>query len=141
MIESIEMFREHFHGSTVHRDLDLLHTPYVVTTIHRQENTDDIKMLDHILGVLEEVSDTHTLVMPLHPGTRSKIEQFGLGERLRNIKVIDPLGYIDFMKLVIDSQGVITDSGGIQEETTHLGIPCCTLRQHGTTGHPHSWLE
>lgn len=130
MIESIEMFREHFHGSTVHQDLDLLGRPYVVTTIHRQENTDDARMLAHIFGILEKVSNSHTLVMPLHPGTRHKIAQYGLDEHLRNIKVIDPLGYIDFMKLVIDSQGVVTDSGGIQEETTHLGIPCCTLRDN-----------
>lgn len=130
MIESIEMFRDHFHTSSVRSDLGLHDEPYVVTTIHRQENTDDVRILDHILAVLEDVSETHTLVMPLHPGTRHKIEQYGLLPRLKNVRVIDPLGYIDFMKLVLDSHGVITDSGGIQEETTHLGIPCCTLRDN-----------
>ncbi len=130
MIESIEMFREHFHKSSVHAELGLHDTPYVVTTIHRQENTDDPRMLEHILSILKDVSETHRLVVPLHPGTRSKIEQYGFGDALSRFHVIEPLGYIDFMKLVLDSSGVITDSGGIQEETTHLGIPCCTLRDN-----------
>jgi UDP-N-acetylglucosamine 2-epimerase (non-hydrolysing) len=130
MIESIEMFREHFDRSAVTHDLGYDEKSYVVTTIHRQENTDDPRMLEHILSILGDVSRTHRLVMPLHPGTRSKIEQFGLGDMLRPIHTIDPLGYIDFMKLVLDSKGVVTDSGGIQEETSHLGIPCCTLRDN-----------
>ena len=130
MIESIEMFREHFNASHILDTLNLKNKEYVVATIHRQENTDDPKILASILSVLDDIAHTYTIVMPLHPGTRNKIEQFGLGEKLQKIKVIEPLGYIDFMKLVIDSGGVITDSGGIQEETTHLGIPCCTLRDN-----------
>lgn len=130
MIESIEMFRPNFDKSNIVTELDLKKNKYVVVTIHRQENTDDKFILEKILNVLDLVSKKHILVMPLHPGTKQKIKNFGLGLKLKHIHIIEPLGYIDFMKLVIDSKGVITDSGGIQEETSHLGIPCCTLRDN-----------
>lgn len=130
MIESIEMFKSNFDDSTVLSNLGLEKGKYVVTTIHRQENTDDLITLKRILDMLGNISETHTLVMPLHPGTQQKIKNFGFGDQLKNIKIIEPLGYLDFMKLVVDSSGVVTDSGGIQEETSHLGIPCCTLRDN-----------
>jgi UDP-N-acetylglucosamine 2-epimerase (non-hydrolysing) len=130
MIESIELFRSHFDNSSVLEDLALEKGRYVVTTVHRQENTDEPQILAKILDMLNDLSKTHTLIMPLHPGTRQKIKAYGFDMKLENIHCIEPLGYIDFMKLVVDSSGVVTDSGGIQEETSHLGIPCCTLRDN-----------
>lgn len=128
MIESLELFKEVIDASAVLEDLSLLPKKYVVVTIHRVENTDNEEIFTKILMALEELSRTHTLVMPLHPGTRAKIEAGGHMHFLKDVKVIEPLGYIEFVKLVKESAGVVTDSGGIQEETTHLGIPCATLR-------------
>ena len=130
MVESIELFQDQFNRSNVLSELGLEEGKYIVATIHRQENTDDLSTLKRILDSLERISRKYRVVMPLHPGTRMKIDKFGFGETLKNILVTEPLGYIDFMRLVVDSSGVVTDSGGIQEETTHLGIPCCTLRDN-----------
>jgi UDP-N-acetylglucosamine 2-epimerase (non-hydrolysing) len=130
MIESIELFRDHFDKSTIIDELGLATGNYTVATIHRQENTDDPHIFERILDALDFVAQQKKVVIPLHPGTRQKIVNFGYESKLQNIVSIEPLGYIDFMKLVIDSGGVITDSGGIQEETSHLGIPCCTLRDN-----------
>ncbi len=130
MIESIELFKNHFHSSNVHEQLLTTPQDYYVATIHRSENTDDVHILEKIMNILDALSKEKPIVMPLHPGTRQKLLNFGLEKKLQGIKVIEPLGYIDFMKLVIDSSGVVTDSGGIQEETSHLGIPCSTLREN-----------
>jgi UDP-N-acetylglucosamine 2-epimerase (non-hydrolysing) len=130
MIESIELFKSKFEASDILKRLGLTKKEYVVATIHRQENTDDKKIFEHILNTLNDVHKKIPVVLPLHPGTRNKLKTFGFEDKLKNITVIEPLGYIDFMKLVIDSKGVLTDSGGIQEETSHLGIPCATLRDN-----------
>lgn len=130
MIESIERFRSTFDQSTIVSDLGYSDTPYIVATIHRQENTDDPEILGSILDVLSTLSQHIRVVMPLHPGTRTKIETYEMGKKLLPLTIIEPLGYIDFMRLIMSSVGVVTDSGGIQEETTHLGIPCCTLRDN-----------
>lgn len=130
MIESIEMFKDLFNSSSIISDLSLENEKYIVTTIHRQENTDDENTLKKILSVIQELSRNGKVVMPLHPGTRKKISEWNLDNYLVDVMVIDPLGYIDFMKLIQSSAGVVTDSGGIQEETTHIGIPCCTLRDN-----------
>jgi UDP-N-acetylglucosamine 2-epimerase (non-hydrolysing) len=130
MIESIEIFKDKFNESNVLKTLSLQRGGYVVATLHRVENTDEKNILKRLLQTLEEVAKHYTVVFPLHPGTKQKIELYGLGSHLDNIVLTEPLGYLDFMKLVIDSKGVISDSGGIQEETSHLGIPCCTLRDN-----------
>jgi UDP-N-acetylglucosamine 2-epimerase (non-hydrolysing) len=81
---------------------------------------------------LLEVSSLLPIIFPVHPRTRSKIDEFGYGELIRNssIRLIEPLGYIDFMRLYSGAKIVLTDSGGLQEETTVLGIPCLTLRNN-----------
>jgi len=130
MIESLEIFAPQIAESDILSKLDLRPKEYAVVTIHRQENTDDPTILKNILYFLNQINRQIPLVLPLHPGTKKIIEHNKLGHILRGIKVIEPQGYFDFLKLVPDSRGVITDSGGIQEETTHLGIPCCTLRDN-----------
>lgn len=130
MIESIETFEPIIHKSDILEILSLQPKKYVVVTIHRSENTDDPISFERILKTLKELAWEKILVMPLHPGTKAKVESFGLAHYLEPIKIIDPLGYMDFMKLVLESGGVVTDSGGIQEETSHLGIPCATLRDN-----------
>ena len=130
MIESIEIFKDIFNESTILDDLGLKEKEFIVSTIHRAENTDEKLILEKLLGVLDDVSKTYRVILPLHPGTKKMIVKYDLLSKLNNINVIEPVGYIDFMRLTLGSKGVVTDSGGIQEETSHLGIPCCTLRDN-----------
>jgi UDP-N-acetylglucosamine 2-epimerase (non-hydrolysing) len=130
MIECLEHFRDKISENGIHQRLGIGSRPYYVATIHRQENTDDRNILREILLVLSGIAGHHDVYFPLHPGTLKKIEAFGLLEILSNLDVIAPLGYFEFMKLVSESRGVVTDSGGIQEETSHLGVPCATLRDN-----------
>jgi len=130
MVESIEIFRKTFDGSSALDDLALKAGQYVVATIHRIENTNDKQILIKLLKTLNVISEKYKVVLPLHPGTKKFITEYGLSSYLKPLLVIEPVGYIDFMKLVMDSKGVMTDSGGIQEETSYLGVPCCTLRDN-----------
>lgn len=100
-------------------------------TIHRPSNVDDPKQLEMILRVLQKLSELITIVFPVHPRTRKNIEQFGLNQYIENsqqFRLIDPQGYVDFLNLMRNSTFVMTDSGGIQEETTALQVPCVTIR-------------
>lgn len=102
---------------------------YVVATIHRPSNVDDPAQARVLVAALHEVADDHRVVIPLHPRGRATLEAAGLSDHAQ-ITVIDPLGYVEFMGLVRGAQGVVTDSGGVQEETTVLGVPCFTLRDN-----------
>jgi len=101
---------------------------YAVVTIHRPSNVDTEKDLRNILDILKEVSKEYKIIWPIHPRTRNNIEKFGLKEYIKGFDFREPLGYIEFMNLIYNSSIVITDSGGIQEETSYLKIPCITLR-------------
>lgn len=110
---------------------------YGVVTLHRPANVDDSGKLGKLVKTLCEISSLISMVFPIHPRTRQRLQAFGLMERLtqaEGVRLMEPLGYVRFMSLVQDSALVITDSGGIQEETTYLGIPCLTLRD--TTERP-----
>jgi len=105
---------------------------YAVLTMHRPANVDDPVALERLLGVIERVAARLPIVFPAHPRTLERLEQFGLGGRLeaaKAITVLPPMGYLDFLKLVKHSRVILTDSGGIQEETTVLRVPCVTLRE------------
>jgi UDP-N-acetylglucosamine 2-epimerase (non-hydrolysing) len=83
--------------------------------------------------VLDVVEEDGPIVFPAHPRTRAAIDRFGLSERvasLRGLRMVEPVGYLDFLKLMASARVVLTDSGGIQEETTILGVPCLTLREN-----------
>jgi UDP-N-acetylglucosamine 2-epimerase (non-hydrolysing) len=106
---------------------------YVVVTIHRPSNVDSHQDLLRVLSVLEEIQKQWRVVFPIHPRTRSQLREFSLehrAEKMRNLTLIEPVGYLDFIKLVKESRLVLTDSGGIQEESTVLGIPCLTMRKN-----------
>ncbi len=103
---------------------------YAVVTIHRPSNADTGKDLRNILEILKEVSKEYKIIWPIHPRTKNNIEKFNLTEYIEDFDFREPLGYIEFMNLVYNSSLVVTDSGGIQEETTYLGIPCITLRNN-----------
>lgn len=101
---------------------------YALVTLHRPVNVDDSTALKSILGLLLDVNRELAVVFPAHPRTRQRITDFGMkAERLR---VLDPLPYVEFLGLQLRAQVVITDSGGIQEETTYLGVPCLTMREN-----------
>lgn len=130
MIESIEIHLDKIKSSDILDKLGLKPSEYIVATLHRWENTDVPHILEKLLVLLKELNRSIRVVFPMHPGTRKLVESFGLADYLKDIYIIEPLGYFEFMKLVLESGGVVTDSGGIQEETTHLGIPCATLRDN-----------
>lgn len=130
MIETLEVFEDLIDASEVLNKINLEAKSFFVSTVHRKENTDTKEKLEKLLKILAELGKTKIVVFPLHPGTKSKIKNYGLDSLLDNIKIVEPLSYFDFVKLMKESAGVITDSGGIQEETSHLGIPCVTLRDN-----------
>lgn len=133
MIDSFEMMRDQIIQDSTARTLGLGGNDFAVLTMHRPSNVDHKSVLTQIVSQLIAVSSDCQLVFPVHPRTRQKLSEFNLLvelEQSSNIRLIDPLGYIQFMNLVTQSKFVITDSGGIQEETTYLGIPCLTLRDN-----------
>lgn len=112
---------------------------YGVLTLHRPSNVDDPAALGEILGALIEISKELPVIFPVHPRTRKKIEEFGLAKSFTElssglgssgIHTTEPLGYLDFLALLSSAKMVLTDSGGIQEETTVLGVPCVTIREN-----------
>lgn len=133
MIDSFEMMRAKIESETTAQRLGLMGSDFAVVTLHRPSNVDTQNILTAIVNQLVAVSHECSLVFPIHPRTKQKLLEFNLLAKLeqaKNINVIEPLGYIQFMNLVTQAKLVITDSGGIQEETTYLGIPCLTLREN-----------
>ncbi len=103
---------------------------YAVLTLHRPSNVDDPVTLAALLDVIGDINRTLPVVMPLHPRTRGNIEKFGLMAKLDGLHILPPVGYLEMLGLMRDARLVLTDSGGIQEETTALGVPCLTLREN-----------
>lgn len=104
---------------------------YGLVTLHRPANVDDRETLAALLDVLIDASTNLPLIFPIHPRTEKRIEEFGLRpslEKAKNIKLAPPLGYLDFLALSSQARLIVTDSGGLQEESTVLGVPCLTLR-------------
>jgi UDP-N-acetylglucosamine 2-epimerase (non-hydrolysing) len=118
-------------NSRIGEKLDL--KEYAVLTLHRPSNVDEKTTFSGIFDALEAISRRIEIVFPVHPRTRNKIVEFGFIERVKNnsnLKLIEPLGYLDFLALYSRARLVLTDSGGLQEETTALKIPCLTLREN-----------
>ena len=114
-------------------DETLTHAPaFGVVTLHRPSNVDDAATLESVLVTLAMVAEKLPLIVALHPRTRAKVDQFGLSELLANPRqiVLPPQGYLEMLGLLSSAALVLTDSGGLQEETTALGVPCLTLREN-----------
>lgn len=116
------------------RRLDLQPGGYAAVTIHRPSNVDDPEALRLVLESLNSVAQHINVVLPLHPRTRARAEAAGFDYLLHSLQIIEPLGYLDMLALTDGAAVVLTDSGGLQEETTALGVPCVTLRE--TTERP-----
>jgi UDP-N-acetylglucosamine 2-epimerase (non-hydrolysing) len=133
MIDSLYKHLERSHQSSIRESLGLTDKSYAVLTLHRPTNVDDPIVFGRILDALERVSEHLPIVVPVHPRTRKTIAQLGLEERIAQmpaLRLIEPLGYLDFLSLYSGARLMLTDSGGIQEETSVLGIPCLTLREN-----------
>lgn len=133
MIDTLLAHRERAEASTILDEHNLTPGRYAVVTLHRPSNVDDAAVFGSILDAFEELGGELDIVFPMHPRTRNNLATMGLESRVRGIsklRVLDPLGYLDFLKLMSQASVVLTDSGGMQEETTILGVPCLTLRHN-----------
>jgi UDP-N-acetylglucosamine 2-epimerase (non-hydrolysing) len=133
MIDSLYKHLERSRQSAIKDQLGLTEKSYAVLTLHRPANVDDPVTFAGILEALEKIAEQLSIVFPVHPRTRKTIAELGLDERIKriaNLRLIDPLGYLDFLSLYSSARLVLTDSGGIQEETSVLSIPCLTLREN-----------
>jgi UDP-N-acetylglucosamine 2-epimerase (non-hydrolysing) len=149
MIDSLCAFKDRADESPILDNLDLRSAAnrtgtraavkaYALLTLHRPSNVDDVTAFRNILEGMSELREQLEIIFPVHPRTRKRIEEFGLGgyfqtgrsENGNGVRLIDPLGYVDFLCLMKNARLVLTDSGGIQEETTCLGIPCVTVREN-----------
>jgi len=133
MIDPLAAAIKQVDRSKVLMQLDLKPQSYGVLTLHRPTNVDTSESLDSVINILELICHRIPLVYPIHPRARESVRKHRLLERmesLEGLKLIEPLGYIDFIKLVKESKFVLTDSGGIQEETTWLRVPCLTMRDN-----------
>ncbi len=131
MIDSLVEYLPKAKKSDILEQMELETGKYILGTFHRPGNVDDRDHLKGLFEMLNDLAERRPLVFPIHPRTRKNMENFGLLHNLhRNILLTDPIGYIDFLALIKNAGLVITDSGGIQEETTFLGIPCVTVRDN-----------
>jgi UDP-N-acetylglucosamine 2-epimerase (non-hydrolysing) len=140
MIDSLQQSRHLWECSTVHEDLGLRRGQYGVVTLHRPANVDEGETLQSLMKALSEVAEKLPIIFPVHPRTRKRLESMNgslSGVRFdckrveaRGLYCLEPLGYLDFMALIAGARIVLTDSGGIQEETTFLNVPCLTLREN-----------
>lgn len=133
MIDTLLKNRAKAEKSDVLIRLNLNSDDFAVLTLHRPSNVDDMTTFCRILDALEVIQNDMSIIFPVHPRTRKNLASLPLSERiskLPNLQFIDPLGYLDFLKLMSSAKIVLTDSGGIQEETTILKVPCLTLREN-----------
>jgi UDP-N-acetylglucosamine 2-epimerase (non-hydrolysing) len=133
MLDSFELMAPTIRARNMVSEVGLATERFGVVTLHRPSNVDERAKLARLVDELCELAGVLPLVFPVHPRTRKKLQEFDLEQRLSGtpgITLLQPLSYIEFMSLVIDCALAITDSGGVQEETTYLGIPCITLRDN-----------
>lgn len=114
----------------VPRALGLEPGGYAVVTLHRPSNVDGSPALSRLVGALSELGRTLPVVFPVHPRTRARLAASGLAGAARGLRLVEPLGYLEFLSLTSAARLVLTDSGGLQEEATALGVPCLTLREN-----------
>ncbi len=133
MIDSLVYYLEKARRSEILPQLGVEAGKYALVTLHRPRNVDVKENFLRILQAFEKIQREIPIVFPIHPRTQKNIADFGLEEKVRsleNLHLIPPVGYLDFLNLEMNCKFVMTDSGGIQEETTYLGIPCLTLREN-----------
>jgi UDP-N-acetylglucosamine 2-epimerase (non-hydrolysing) len=119
--------------SKILSDLLIADNTYFVLTLHRKEMVDCKDKLKEVIAGIRELCRTHLIILPIHPRTKKRLNEFNLMQsikRIKNLRLIDPLGYLDFLTLMKNAKLVLTDSGGIQEETCIMRVPCVTIREN-----------
>jgi len=133
MIDTLLKNRAKAEKSSILDQLNLKGNKYAVLTLHRPSNVDDLMSLKTIFNALDTIQKDMPIIFPIHPRTQKQLLSSALGDQAKKmpgLKLLDPIGYLDFLKLLSSATVVLTDSGGIQEETTILKIPCLTLRDN-----------
>ncbi|MCI0512883.1 UDP-N-acetylglucosamine 2-epimerase (non-hydrolyzing) [candidate division KSB1 bacterium] len=133
MIDSLIQHLKQAERSGILEQLAVERRGYSLVTLHRPSNVDNLENLNKILTAFEEIQTQVKIIFPIHPRTRKMLLEFGWQARIAqmpNLMLLEPVGYLDFIHLMQQALFVLTDSGGIQEETTFLGIPCLTLREN-----------
>ena len=133
MIDTLLRHRERAEASQILRELALEPGGYAVLTLHRPSNVDDPEVFGRLAGSFSEIGRELPVVFPVHPRTRARLDAHPVlaeAEAAGAVRLVDPLAYLDFLKLMAEASVVLTDSGGIQEETTILQVPCLTLREN-----------
>jgi len=132
MIDSLITHLEAARKSDILKSLGVDSGKYIAMTMHRPANVDNQEILSSLLEVFNRIGRTCPIIFPCHPRTRKNLEAFGLMDKIDSsaLRLIEPLGYLEFLRLQSEARLVLTDSGGIQEETTYLNIPCITMREN-----------
>jgi len=133
MIDSLVRYRAKAAAMPVMDQFHVKPKQYTLVTLHRPGNVDTEEGLGKIVTIFERLSSRSSILFPVHPRTKKMLTQYGLDARTRsipNLFITEPIGYLEFLNLMDHAQLVVTDSGGIQEETTYLGVPCLTLREN-----------
>jgi UDP-N-acetylglucosamine 2-epimerase (non-hydrolysing) len=133
MIDSLKFFLEKARESSILSDLQVNGSPFALVTLHRPSNVDVKENLENLFYTFSVIGKEVKIVFPMHPRTKKMIDTFDLENyvaSIENLIITDPVGYLDFMQLMQNARLILTDSGGIQEETTYLGIPCITIREN-----------
>jgi len=128
MIDSLAYAMDNSGETGIVEDLGVRPGEFCYVTLHRPSNVDEPARLEEVLGLLNSISKRLDIVFPVHPRTRARIAEDGLGGMLGDARMVDPVGYLDSVTLTRRARFVLTDSGGLQEESTYLGVPCLTLR-------------
>lgn len=133
MIDTLLKHKKKADNSKILKRLNIKKRDYCVLTLHRPSNVDKKENFENIISILDEIQKRIKIIFPVHPRTKKNITLLNLDKKVKNMKnliVTEPLGYLDFLCLMSNSRFVITDSGGIQEETTVLNVPCITIRNN-----------
>jgi len=132
MIDTLIQNIDKISKSNILESLNLKQEQYALLTLHRAANVDNEHNLNHIVDILKHIQEKIKIIFPIHPRTKQRISEFNLEEKIKTMKnliITEPLSYIKFLSLVNHSKFVLTDSGGIQAETTYLKVPCITMRE------------
>jgi UDP-N-acetylglucosamine 2-epimerase (non-hydrolysing) len=133
MIDSLVFSKKRIDESSVIRQLQLIPQEYILVTLHRPSNVDNKESLAKVVRILDTLQQRVQVVFPIHPRSLKMIEKFGYQKQIDSmgkLKLTDPIGYVDFLSLMRDAKAVVSDSGGLQEESTFLGVPCLTMREN-----------
>lgn len=129
MIDSLAYFKPKVANSKIHSEYGLELNKYVLVTLHRPSNVDSEDQLIKLIDLLNTMAEKRKVLFPIHPRTKNNLDKFGLLKTINsNLILTEPIGYLDFLALTSNAELILTDSGGIQEESTYLGVQCITLR-------------